>query len=215
MLIPQHAWDRQLESVELQRRHGVPVEVLTVEQAQAITPFDGAGIGGATWGSADGQIDPCAATGAYLTLSHGRGAKTLYNFRVDAIEAGSGGDWVVKAGDRSVRAEHVVNAGGGWAGEVAKLADSMSPSSIHAAMSIPRWRERWMAGTFDAVTPPSQADEAAKTLPHGKVVRFPGIGHDVFIASDCGRQIVADFLSRPDSYDTHCADPMQPPTFVS
>ena len=90
MLIPQHAWDRQLESVELQRRHGVPVEVLTVEQAQAITPFDGAGIGGATWGSADGQIDPCAATGAYLTLSHGRGAKTLYNFRVDAIEAGSG-----------------------------------------------------------------------------------------------------------------------------
>jgi pimeloyl-ACP methyl ester carboxylesterase len=72
-----------------------------------------------------------------------------------------------------------------------------------------------MAGTFDAVTPPSQAEEAAKTLPHGKVVRFPGIGHDVFIASDCGRQIVADFLSRPDSYDTHCADTMQPPTFVS
>jgi len=47
------------------------------------------------------------------------------------------------------------------------------------------------------------------------VVRFPGLGHDVFIASDCGRQIVADFLSRPDSYDTHCADTMQPPTFVS
>jgi pimeloyl-ACP methyl ester carboxylesterase len=72
-----------------------------------------------------------------------------------------------------------------------------------------------MTGTFDAVTPPSQADEAAKTLPHGKVVRFPGLGHDVFIASDCGRQIVADFLSRPDSYDTRCADAMQPPTFVS
>jgi hypothetical protein len=31
----------------------------------------------------------------------------------------------------------------------------------------------------------------------------------------CGRRIVADFLSRPDSYDTHCADTMQPPTFVS
>jgi pimeloyl-ACP methyl ester carboxylesterase len=72
-----------------------------------------------------------------------------------------------------------------------------------------------ITGTFDAVTPPSQADEAAKTLPHGKVVRFPGLGHDVFSASDCGRQIVADFLSRPDSYDTGCADAMQPPTFVS
>jgi pimeloyl-ACP methyl ester carboxylesterase len=72
-----------------------------------------------------------------------------------------------------------------------------------------------ITGTFDAVTPPSQADEAAKTLRHGKVVRFPGLGHDVFIASDCGRRIVADFLSRPDTYDTHCADTMQPPTFVS
>jgi pimeloyl-ACP methyl ester carboxylesterase len=72
-----------------------------------------------------------------------------------------------------------------------------------------------ITGTFDAVTPPNQADEAAATLPQGKVVRFPGLGHDVFAASDCGRQIVADFLSRPDSYDTHCADVMQPPTFVS
>ena len=72
-----------------------------------------------------------------------------------------------------------------------------------------------ITGTFDAVAPPSQADEAAKTLPHGKVVRFPGLGHDVYIASECGRQIVADFLSRPDSYDTRCADAMQPPTFVS
>jgi len=38
-----------------------------------------------------------------------------------------------------------------------------------------------MTGTFDAVTPPSQADEAAKTLPHGKVVRFPGLGHGVLL----------------------------------
>ena len=72
-----------------------------------------------------------------------------------------------------------------------------------------------ITGTLDAVTPPSQADEAAQTLRHGKMVRFPGLGHDVFSASDCGRQIVADFLSRPDGYDTSCADAMQPPTFVS
>jgi hypothetical protein len=46
------------------------------------------------------------------------------------------------------------------------------------------------------------------------VVRFPGLGHDVFAASDCGRQIVYDFLNRPDSYKTDCANTMQPPTFV-
>jgi pimeloyl-ACP methyl ester carboxylesterase len=71
-----------------------------------------------------------------------------------------------------------------------------------------------LTGTFDAVTPPSQAHEAAATLPHSRVVRFPGLGHDVLAASDCGRQIMADFLNRPDGYQTHCADEMRPPTFI-
>lgn len=72
-----------------------------------------------------------------------------------------------------------------------------------------------MTGTLDAVTPPSRADEAAATLPHGRVVRFPGLGHDVLSTSDCARQIMADFLNRPDNFDTRCADTMQPPTFAS
>jgi pimeloyl-ACP methyl ester carboxylesterase len=71
-----------------------------------------------------------------------------------------------------------------------------------------------MAGTFDAVTPPSQAEVAARTLPNSKVVRFPGLGHDVYSASDCGRRVMADFLIRPDSYDTSCVDAMRAPTFV-
>ena len=71
-----------------------------------------------------------------------------------------------------------------------------------------------LTGTFDAVTPPSQADEAAATLSHSRVVRFPGLGHDVVSASDCGRQIMAEFLNRPDRYQTRCADEMRPPTFI-
>ena len=71
-----------------------------------------------------------------------------------------------------------------------------------------------LTATFDAVTPPSQADEAAATLPHSRVVRFPGLSHDVVGASDCGRQIMAEFLNRPDGYQTRCADEMRPPTFI-
>src|SRR5215213_5808076 len=33
-----------------------------------------------------------------------------------------------------------------------------------------------ITGTFDAITEPSQADDAAATLTHSRVVRFPGIG---------------------------------------
>ena len=72
-----------------------------------------------------------------------------------------------------------------------------------------------MNGTLDAVTPPSHADEAAATLPHARVVRFRGLGHDVLSTSDCARQIMAEFLNRPDNFDTRCADAMQPPTFVN
>ena len=70
-----------------------------------------------------------------------------------------------------------------------------------------------LTGTFDAVTPPSQADEAAAT-PARRVVRFPGLGHDIVGSSGCGRQIMADFLNRPEGYQTRCADEMRPPTFI-
>jgi sarcosine oxidase subunit beta len=50
LLVPQRAWADHLKAVELQRANGVPVEVLDVVAAQAITPFAADGIAGATWG---------------------------------------------------------------------------------------------------------------------------------------------------------------------
>ncbi len=57
-VVPEAAWPAHLEAVELQRAHGVPVDVLDVDEAQAITPFDTDGVHGATWGPADGVVDP-------------------------------------------------------------------------------------------------------------------------------------------------------------
>lgn len=135
LLIPADRWETQLESVALQRRHGVPVDVLTVAEAQAITPFDETGIGGATWGTADGQIDPHRAVGAYLELGHGHGASTLFNFRVDAIETTPGTDWRLIAGERAVEAGYLVNAAGGWACELAALVDLDVPV-VHSRRNI-------------------------------------------------------------------------------
>lgn len=72
-----------------------------------------------------------------------------------------------------------------------------------------------LGGTFDAITQPSMADEVAATLPNSRVIRFPGIGHDVYNESDCGRTIVADFLSRPQGYDVGCLDEIRLPQFVA
>lgn len=127
LLVPDSAWEAQLAAVRLQREHEVPVDVLDAAAAQRITPFTPDGIAGATWGPADGVVDPHLATGAYLALARAAGAQVLFRHPVTAIAGEDGGGWAVTAGDRTFRARQVVNAAGGWAGEVAALAGLTVP----------------------------------------------------------------------------------------
>ena len=78
----------------------------------------------------------------------------------------------------------------------------------------PAVRAPTLGGTFDAITQPFLADSAAETLSDSRVVRFPAISHDVYAQSECGRTVVADFLVRPDSYETTCVEAMEIPQFI-
>jgi sarcosine oxidase, subunit beta len=128
LLVPDATWEAQLAAVGLQREHGVPVDVLDVAAAGRITPLAPDGIAGATWGPADGVVDPHLTTRAYLTLARAAGAQVLFRHPVSAIARGDGdGPWSVSAGGRTIRARYVVNAAGGWAGEVAALAGLTVP----------------------------------------------------------------------------------------
>jgi sarcosine oxidase subunit beta len=176
-LVPTAQWDRQLEAVELQRQHGVPVEILSVAEAQAITPFEADGIAGATWGTADGQVDPHCTVGAYLTLSQRYGARTLYNFRIDAIEAVGGTDWRLFAGERTVEACYIVNAAGGWAGEMAGLVGLDVPV-VHSRRNV-----------F------ASADGAVKKY----VPLTIDVGSGVYMRSESGRLLFGG--ARPDEID--------------
>lgn len=135
LLFPESAWEHQLEAVERQRSYGVPVEVLSLPEAQKISRFDATGLGGATWGPADGQIDPHGATSAFLTLAKQRGARVHFRFPVDRIEAQTDGSWLVGAGDRALAGQHLVNAAGGWGKEVAALAGFDVPV-VHSRRNI-------------------------------------------------------------------------------
>ena len=70
-----------------------------------------------------------------------------------------------------------------------------------------------LTGTLDAVTPPSQADLAAESLPNGRVVRIAGSGHDVLSRSTCAQRILVEFLDDPTGYDAGCAAALRPPAF--
>jgi pimeloyl-ACP methyl ester carboxylesterase len=73
-----------------------------------------------------------------------------------------------------------------------------------------------LAGSYDAVTPPSWADLAAKTLPNSRVLRFPGAGHNTILSSSCGPVIMSAFLDQPGGgSDTGCLSRAAPLLFES
>lgn len=135
LLVSDELWDAQLRAVDLQRAYGVPVEVLSFERAQAITPFAVDGLGGTTWGPADGVVDPHLATTAYLDLARQNGAIVRFRHQVRSIGPHEDGSWTVTAGVTSVHCQHVVNAAGGWAGEVAALAGLDVPV-VHSRRNV-------------------------------------------------------------------------------
>lgn len=69
-----------------------------------------------------------------------------------------------------------------------------------------------VSGTFDAVTPPRQAQIAARTLPNSTVVTIPGVGHDVVAKSRCAQSVLASFLTTPSAPNITCVAGLQPPT---
>lgn len=180
-LVPEQAWDAQLAAVELQRAHGAPVAVLGLARARRITPFAPAGVGGATWGPADGVVDPHLATSAYLELARRAGARVLFGHRVSAIATSGAGDWQVLAGRRRITASHLVNAAGGWAGELAALAGLAVPV-VHSRRNI----YSCAPNALDAAVPMTV-----------------DLGTGVYVRSDGSRLLFgAARLDQADGYDT-------------
>ena len=91
------------------------------------------GIAGATWGPADGVVDPHLATSAFLDLARRHGATVRFRSPVTSIEPGD--EWTVRAGQHTIRAQYVVNAAGGWSGEVAALSGLAVPV-VHSRRNI-------------------------------------------------------------------------------
>ena len=71
-----------------------------------------------------------------------------------------------------------------------------------------------LSGGFDSVLPTSWARKAARKLPNSTVLRFPGIGHAVTVASPCAQKVFASFLAKPSAPTTACVAKVRPPKFA-
>ncbi|NKE58177.1 FAD-binding oxidoreductase [Lentzea sp. PSKA42] len=197
LLIPQDRWADHLVSVRLQRDHGVPVEVLDLDDAQKITPFVPDGLGGAVWGSADGVVDPHTVTITYLKAAKELGTEVYVRAPVTAVNR-VGGRWRVTIPRGEFEARHVVNAAGGWASEVAALAGLDVPvhhsrRNVYSTTELPGRRRFPM--TIDTGTGVALRSEGDRVL---FLLAKPGEqdGYNVSVDWDWMEQVLATTCER-------------------
>lgn len=72
-----------------------------------------------------------------------------------------------------------------------------------------------VAGQFDPITPPANAQLAAETLSNSFYVEVPGVGHGVIPSNACTQGIAAAFVNDPSTApDSACLNDLPPVAFV-
>jgi dimethylglycine dehydrogenase len=101
---------------------GMETEIITPSEAKAMFPLmDETQFVGALWDPVEGHLDPSGTTYAYAKAAQALGATVVLRNRVVELTQDPDGTWNVVTEHGTVRAEHVVNAGGLWAREVGRM----------------------------------------------------------------------------------------------
>jgi glycine cleavage system T protein len=107
---------------------GLPLELISAEEAQELFPLmSTAGVLGAALLPTDGYIDPSQLTYALADGARQGGCRIFTNTRVTGIEVRDGRVRGVRTDRGDVAAEVVVNAGGMFAAEIARMAGVRVP----------------------------------------------------------------------------------------
>src|ERR1700710_1021824 len=107
---------------------GLPLELISAEEAKELFPLMSTeGVLGAAWLPTDGYIDPSQLTYALADGARRRGCRIFSNTRVTGIEVRDGRVRGVRTDRGDIAAEVVVDAGGMFAAEIARLAGVRVP----------------------------------------------------------------------------------------
>ena len=124
--------DRRMEELALfrskARRMGFAPQWLDEREAKALAPIlDLSGVKGVLHESSRGHVDPSGVTHAFAKGARGRGAEIVRHCPVLETNPRRDGTWEVVTSQGTIVAEHVVNAAGLGAREVAALAGIRLP----------------------------------------------------------------------------------------
>jgi sarcosine oxidase subunit beta len=109
--------------VRMQRRLGVPVEMVTAERAAALSPWCGVeGVLAATFCPRDGHCDPSSVVAGYAAAARGLGAQLTTGVTVTEVEVTNGVVSAVHTTNGSIRTPVVVCAAGAWSSAIGQSA---------------------------------------------------------------------------------------------
>ena len=110
------------------RYMGLETEIVGPEEIAKIAPITNLdGIVGGLYDPLDGHLDPSGTTHAYAKAARMGGATIELHTKVIETKQRADGTWDVVTDKGTIHAEHVVNAAGLWAREVAAMAGTYVP----------------------------------------------------------------------------------------
>ena len=118
-----------LRATRAKHRHmGLDTHLIGPEEIRKRADFVNIdGVLGALWDPLDGHLDPAGTTHVYAAAARRQGAEIYQQTAVTALTPLAQGEWRVTTTRGDIIAEHVVNAAGLWAREVAALAGVYLP----------------------------------------------------------------------------------------
>ncbi|MGH9460892.1 MAG: NAD(P)/FAD-dependent oxidoreductase, partial [Vicinamibacteria bacterium] len=128
---------------------GVPVEVLTPEEARRLVPemaIDD--LAGATFGSEDGITNPHALVQGYAKKAKERGVRFCTSVAVGAMEVFAGRVRALFAGGERWDVDAVVNAAGPWAARVGEMVGVEIPVEPYRRMVFVTAPLQWIPDSF-------------------------------------------------------------------
>lgn len=144
----EETWSDFLSDVEMQRRHNVPVEVLSPEEIKHRWPYlNVSDLKGGTLGPKDGYADPYLTAMGFANNARKLGVRIEEKTKVTGIRITGGGIQGVKTDRGLISAPVVVDVAGPWGGEVANMAGLDLPVK-------PYRRQVFATKSFDAIPKP-------------------------------------------------------------
>jgi glycine cleavage system aminomethyltransferase T/glycine/D-amino acid oxidase-like deaminating enzyme len=151
---------------------GLPLELISAEEAQELFPLMSTeGVLGAAWLPTDGYIDPAQLTYALADGARLGGCRIFTNTRVTGIEVRDERVRGVRTDQGDIEAEVVVDAGGMYAAEIARMAGVRVPL-------LPMSHQYLVAQPLDAVREARREQGArASFVPHSDAKEVSTRGH--------------------------------------